>query len=102
MNWFLEAPTVPSDPYRSFGAAPNSNPSAATAAAGVVFNSFCAEVTNPTNKKNQDYYSSGNTTIAAQKQPVNFGSSGDTSSPWREKFANNSNNRYVLCRCLSY
>ena len=97
MRWFLEAPTVPSDPYRSFGAAPSSNPSAATAAAGVVYNSFCADVTNLNNKKNQDYYSSSNTnTIAAQKQPVNFGSSGDTSSPWREKIANNSNNRYVF------
>ncbi|KAE9553753.1 hypothetical protein FO519_003021 [Halicephalobus sp. NKZ332] len=88
-----EAPTVPSDPYRSFGAAPNSNPSAATAA-GVVFNSFCTDVTNLTNKKHQDYFGNSNTNaIAATKQPVNFGSSGDAASPWREKFANNSNNR---------
>lgn len=78
-----EAPSVPSDPYRSIAGTNTNSP----ATNGGVFNSYCNNLT--PNKRNnyQDYYKKSDN-FAAPPQYSTFGSIGDTSSPWCDDSTN--------------
>lgn len=79
---FPEAPSVPSDPYRSLAGTAINSP----ATNGGVFNSYCNDLTPLKGKNYQDYYKNGDN-LAAPSQLPTFGSIGDTPSPWRDDFA---------------